>query len=89
VLGDDVARIPRQGWRARTSWKRDSSLTGRTDTDLRGAVISIRWQITQLGWQTAQGAPKSDVGELPLPVGAEVSDGVGVEGDLPFPAREP
>ena len=35
----------------------------RTDTDLDAAITSIRWQITQLGWETAQGAPKSDAGE--------------------------
>ena len=35
----------------------------RPDTDLRTAVTTIRWQIIQLGWETAQGAPKSDAGE--------------------------
>jgi integrase len=35
----------------------------RTDTDLDAAITSIRWQIIQLGWDTAHGAPKSDAGE--------------------------
>jgi integrase len=35
----------------------------RPDTDLRTAVTTIRWQIIQLGWETAQGPPKSDAGE--------------------------
>ena len=35
----------------------------RPDTDLSTAVTNIRWQITQLGWETSQGAPKSDAGE--------------------------
>jgi integrase len=35
----------------------------RTDTDLRTAVATVRWQIVQLGWETSQGAPKSDAGE--------------------------
>jgi len=35
----------------------------RTDTDLPGAVTNVRWQITQLGWGTEEGAPKSEAGE--------------------------
>jgi integrase len=35
----------------------------RTDTDLSQAVTSICWQITQLGWGTEEGAPKSEAGE--------------------------
>jgi integrase len=35
----------------------------RTDTDLAANLASIRWQITQLGWDPVQGAPKSDAGE--------------------------
>jgi len=35
----------------------------RPDTDLRAALSTIRWQITQLGWDPVQGAPKSDAGE--------------------------
>jgi hypothetical protein len=35
----------------------------RPDTDLHAAVMTVRWQITQLGWETSQGAPKSDAGE--------------------------
>ena len=33
------------------------------DTDLGDGVTTIRWQITQLGWDAVQGAPKSDAGE--------------------------
>jgi integrase len=33
------------------------------DTDLDTAITSVRWQITQLGWDTSQGAPKTDAGE--------------------------
>ena len=43
----------------------------RPDTDLRGAVTTIRWQITQLGWDTAQGAPKSDAGERQVALDAD------------------
>src|SRR2546429_1265213 len=35
----------------------------RPDTDLDAALTTIRWQITQLGWDPVQGAPKSDAGE--------------------------
>jgi integrase len=35
----------------------------RPDTDLGAALSTIRWQITQLGWDPVQGAPKSDAGE--------------------------
>ncbi|HEY1915842.1 MAG TPA: tyrosine-type recombinase/integrase [Streptosporangiaceae bacterium] len=35
----------------------------RPDTDLGAATATIRWQITQLGWDPVQGAPKSDGGE--------------------------
>jgi integrase len=43
----------------------------RTDTDLDAAITSIRWQITQLGWDTAQGAPKSDAGERQVALDAD------------------
>jgi integrase len=35
----------------------------RADTDLSVALTTVRWQITQLGWRTMQGAPKSDAGD--------------------------
>ncbi|HEX3957502.1 MAG TPA: site-specific integrase [Trebonia sp.] len=35
----------------------------RPDTDLSVALTTVRWQITQLGWKTMQGAPKSDAGD--------------------------
>jgi integrase len=35
----------------------------RADTDLSVALTTVRWQITQLGWKTVQGAPKSDAGD--------------------------
>jgi len=35
----------------------------RPDTDLDTALSTIRWQITQLGWDPVQGVPKSDAGE--------------------------
>ena len=35
----------------------------RADTDLSIALTTVRWQITQLGWKTVQGAPKSDGGD--------------------------
>ena len=35
----------------------------RPDTDLDAATTGVRWQITQLGWATTEGAPKSDAGE--------------------------
>jgi integrase len=35
----------------------------RPDTDLAAASTTIRWQITQLGWETVQGPSKSDAGE--------------------------
>lgn len=35
----------------------------RPDTDLHTAITTVRWQIIQLGWETSQGAPKSDAGE--------------------------
>ena len=35
----------------------------RPDTDLDAGLSTIRWQITQLGWDPVQGVPKSDAGE--------------------------
>ena len=35
----------------------------RADTDLSVALTTVRWQITQLGWKTVQGAQKSDAGD--------------------------
>jgi integrase len=43
----------------------------RTDTDLDAAVTTVCWQITQLGWDTAQGAPKSDAGERQVALDAD------------------
>jgi integrase len=43
----------------------------RPDTDLKAAVSTIRWQITQLGWDPVQGAPKSDAGERTVALDAE------------------
>ena len=34
-----------------------------SDLDLKKGVVTIRWQIVQLGGQSAQGRPKSDAGE--------------------------
>jgi hypothetical protein len=33
------------------------------DTDLAAGLVTVRWQITQLGWQPVQGVPKSDAGD--------------------------
>ena len=46
----------------------------RQDTDLHTAVTSIRWQITQLGWETSHGAPKSDAGERQIALDARTVD---------------
>ena len=43
----------------------------RPDTDLDAAVSTIRWQITQLGWDPVQGVPKSDAGERTVALDAE------------------
>ena len=43
----------------------------RTDTDLHAATATIRWQITQLGWDPVQGAPKSDAGERTVALDAD------------------
>ena len=43
----------------------------RPDTDLATALTTIRWQITQLGWDPVQGAPKSDAGERTVALDAE------------------
>lgn len=43
----------------------------RLDTDLGSALSTIRWQITQLGWDPVQGAPKSDAGERTVALDAE------------------
>jgi integrase len=48
----------------------------RTDTDLNAAVTSIRWQITQLGWDTAQGAPKSGAGQRQIALDADTVAGI-------------
>jgi integrase len=43
----------------------------RPDTDLGAALSTIRWQITQLGWDPVQGAPKSDAGERTVALDAD------------------
>jgi len=43
----------------------------RPDTDLDTATTTIRWQITQLGWDPVQGAPKSDAGERSIALDTE------------------
>jgi integrase len=43
----------------------------RPDTDLDAALTTIRWQITQLGWDPVQGAPKSDAGERTIALDAD------------------
>jgi integrase len=43
----------------------------RPDTDLDAAITTICWQITQLGWDTAQGPPKSDAGERQVALDAD------------------
>jgi integrase len=43
----------------------------RPDTDLDAATATIRWQITQLGWDPVQGAPKSDAGERTVALDAD------------------
>lgn len=35
----------------------------RADVSLSTAIAAVRWQITQLGWATSQGIPKSEAGE--------------------------
>ncbi|MGI5486373.1 site-specific integrase [Microtetraspora malaysiensis] len=34
-----------------------------SDVDLKTGIITVRWQITQLGWTTDHGQPKSEAGE--------------------------
>jgi integrase len=48
----------------------------RPDTDLAAAVTTICWQITQLGWETAQGPPKSDAGERQVALDADTLDDI-------------
>jgi integrase len=43
----------------------------RPDTDLDAATATVRWQITQLGWDPVQGAPKSDAGERTVALDAD------------------
>jgi integrase len=42
----------------------------RSDTDLSVALTTVRWQITQLGWKTVQGVPKSDAGDRTIALDA-------------------
>jgi integrase len=43
----------------------------RADTDLATRVTTVRWQITQLGWDPVQGPPKSDAGERHVALDAD------------------
>jgi integrase len=43
----------------------------RPDTDLAAGLTTVCWQITQLGWDTAQGPPKSDAGERQVALDAD------------------
>jgi integrase len=49
----------------------------RLDTDLDAALTTIRWQITQLGWDPVQGAPKSDAGERTIALDADTIADIG------------
>jgi integrase len=49
----------------------------RPDTDLHAALTTIRWQITQLGWDPVQGAPKSDAGERTVALDADTVTDIG------------
>jgi integrase len=49
----------------------------RPDTDLDAALSTIRWQITQLGWDPVQGAPKSDAGERTIALDADTVTDIG------------
>jgi integrase len=46
----------------------------RPDTDLNTATVTVRWQITQLGWDTHQGAPKSEAGERHVALDAQTAE---------------
>jgi len=45
----------------------------RPDTDLAARTAAVRWQITQLGWDFIQGAPKSDAGERTVALDADTA----------------
>jgi integrase len=49
----------------------------RPDTDLTARTAAIRWQITQLGWDFIQGAPKSDAGERTVALDADTITDIG------------
>ena len=49
----------------------------RPDTDLDAAQSTIRWQVTQLGWDPVQGAPKSDAGERTVALDADTVTDIG------------
>ena len=43
-----------------------ATVVSTSNVAVSSATTSVRWQITQIGWATAQGAPKSDAGERPV-----------------------
>lgn len=43
----------------------------RQDTDLSVALTTVRWQISQHGWQAVHGAPKSDAGDRTVALDTE------------------
>ena len=45
----------------------------RTDLSLSTGIASVRWQITQLGWATDQGVPKSEAGERQVALDAQTT----------------
>jgi integrase len=49
----------------------------RPDTELDAALTTIRWQITQLGWDPVQGAPKSDASERTIALDADTVTDIG------------
>ncbi|WP_067141604.1 tyrosine-type recombinase/integrase [Microtetraspora malaysiensis] len=42
-----------------------------SDVDLKAGIVTVRWQITQLGWATDQGQPKSEAGERHVALDSE------------------
>lgn len=44
-----------------------------SDLDLTRGILTVRWQITQLGWTTDVGKPKSDAGERHVALDADTT----------------
>jgi integrase len=59
-----------------------------TEVDLTGATVTVSWQVVQVGWDTTEGAPKSDASGRVVALDAATIDVLRAHRDLQNAERE-